>query len=327
MHTASRPFLARIVTIDGAIRDGGWPNARTLGSLLEVSPRTVQRDIGFLRDRLHAPVHFDPARNGYCYTEPDYALPYHRLTEGDLLALFLGERLLLQYRGTPLEDQLQRAFAKIAEALPEQVSLNLATAAKALSVTPAAVPLQDAETFQQLASAAVKRRRLELDYWTMSRGQLTSRKVDPYHLTRIESDWYMVGYCHLRQQVLTFATVRVRSVRETGETFERPADFRVEEYLAGCFRACRGEGQHRVVLRFTAAAAGRVAEKQWHISQTTERRADGSLELQLEVSDLREVLRWVLSWGAECEVVGPEELRRGVREEMAKALQFYSATR
>jgi predicted DNA-binding transcriptional regulator YafY len=151
--------------------------------------------------------------------------------------------------------------------------------------------------------------------------------VDPYHLTLIDSDWYLIGFCHLRQSVLMFSAVRVRSVRETGETFERPGDFRVESYLGDSFRAVRGpEGRrYRVVLRFTPGCAGRIAEKRWHHSQEAERTPDGGLVLRLDVSELIEVKRWVLFWGAECEVLEPDELRAQVEDELRRMLQHYGA--
>lgn len=323
MQLASRPALARLAVIDQAIREGGWPNASTLARSLEVSSRTVQRDLEFLRDRLQAPLHYDPVRNGYCYNQPDYRLPYFRLTEGELLALFLAERFLRQYRGSPYEGELQRAFAKIVQALPETVSIDLSAVAGALSAAPTSVPMQDSETLRGLASAALRGRRLEVDYWTASRDEVTRRQVDPYHLTRIDSDWYLIGYCHLRRDVRMFSAVRVRSLRETGETFARPREFRVEDYLGESFRVVRGEGRYRVVLRFTQAFAGRIAEKVWHPTHTTERTDDGGMILRLTVSDLREVVRWVLSWGAECEVLKPAQLRRRVRDEMRKILGKY----
>ncbi len=64
MHLAARPPLARIMLIDRAIRAGTWPNAHTLADQLEVNERTIRRDITHLRDRLGAPLEFDPVRNG-----------------------------------------------------------------------------------------------------------------------------------------------------------------------------------------------------------------------------------------------------------------------
>jgi predicted DNA-binding transcriptional regulator YafY len=324
MRLSSRPPLERIARIDQAVRAGAWPNASTLARELEVSPRTVQRDLLFLRDRLKAPLEFDPVQNGYRYSSPDYRLPFFRLTQGELVALFLAERLLRQYRGTPYESDLERAFARLTAGLAEEVSLNLAELAATLSVTPTVVAEQDLATFRTLSGAVAGRRRLELEYWTASRDEVTRRQVDPYHLTLIESDWYLIGYCHLRQCVRMFSVVRVRSAGETGETFERPGDFSVQAYLGNSFRAVRGEGPgYRVALRFTPGSAGRIAEKSWHRSQEAERTADGGLVLRLEVSELVEVKRWVLFWGADCEVLEPAELREQIVEELRRLREVY----
>jgi predicted DNA-binding transcriptional regulator YafY len=75
VRLASRPPLARLLTIDAAIGNGSCPTATALALQLEVSPRTIYRDIDLLRDQLHAPLVFDPRRNGYRYTEPNYRCP------------------------------------------------------------------------------------------------------------------------------------------------------------------------------------------------------------------------------------------------------------
>jgi predicted DNA-binding transcriptional regulator YafY len=320
---ASRPPLARLAEFDQAIRNGSYPNARTLARRLEVNPRTVQRDLEFLRDRLGAPLAFEPARNGYRYTQPDYRLPFVRLTEGEIVALFLGGQVLRQYRGTPFAADLQRAFARLTDLLPDEVSVPLDQAAAALSVTPTAQAAIDLDVFRTLTSAVAAGQRLEIDYWTAGRNVRSVRRVDPYHLTLIDGDFYLIGHCHQRRDVLMFAAQRVRSARTTGETFARPADFNVEAYLGRSFRAVRGEARHPVELRFTPAAAGRAQEKVWHRSQTAEPAPGGGLVLRFEVSDLREVKRWVLSWGAECTVVGPPELRSLVRGELRNMAKCY----
>jgi predicted DNA-binding transcriptional regulator YafY len=100
MHRATRPSLERFAALDRALRAGRFPNATTLAGELEVSPRTVQRDIEFLRDRWGAPIAFDPARNGYSYADPTYRLAAVTLTEGELVGLFLAERVL-RHASTP----------------------------------------------------------------------------------------------------------------------------------------------------------------------------------------------------------------------------------
>jgi predicted DNA-binding transcriptional regulator YafY len=316
MLQATRPPLARLAIIDQVIRAGRRPNAATLARQLEVSPRTVQRDLLFLRDRLQAPLAFDARGNGYHYTCSDYQLPFFRLTEGELIALFLAEQVVRQCQGTPYGADLRRALARLAAVLPESISVDLGSLAETLSVAPTTVTVQDVATFAQVSAATNASRQLELDYWTASRNVQARRVVNPYHLALIDGSWFLVAWCHSRRCVRTFAVQRIRSARPTGESFDRPADFRIADYLRGSFRAMRGDGWHKIILRFTPATAGRVAEKIWHPTQKSEPCPDGSLLLRFEVSDLREVLRWVLSWGRECCVEGPVQLRQLVCEEV-----------
>jgi predicted DNA-binding transcriptional regulator YafY len=324
MHQSTRPPLARIAAIDLAVRSGAWPNASTLGRQLEVSPRTIQRDFVFLRDRLQAPLAFDAAKNGYCYTQPDFRLPFFRLSEGEMIALFLADQVLRQYRGTPFEQDLSRAFTKISGMLPEGVSIDIGALGAAMSVKPGTVSVQEIGVFRTMADAVIHGKRLEIQYWTASRNAVGIRRVDPYHLALIDSCWYLIAYCHRRLAVLMFSAQRVRTARLTGETFDRPGAFRVDTYLGNSFRAYRGNGCFEVAVRFSAKVAGRVAEKRWHKTQVSEQTADEALVLRMRVSDLTEVKRWVLSWGADCEVVGPEELRREVREEVRRMATIYT---
>jgi hypothetical protein len=90
---------------------------------------------------------------------------------------------------------------------------------------------------------------------------------DPYDLVlAADDDWCLIGYCHLRNDIRLFKFQRVRSAVETGECFCRPAGFRARDYRAESFGTIRGDGDFHVVLRFTQAYTGRIAEKQWHAS-------------------------------------------------------------
>ena len=192
-----------------------------------------------------------------------------------------------QLEGTPFESDLRQAIAKLGTMLPDGVSVRLDAMADMLSVLPAARPYYDPESFSTLTTAVVCRHRVEMVYWTASRDETTQRAFDPYDLVLVDDGWYAIGYCHLRTEVRTFAVQRIRSLRATGETFTRPPDFRLEDYMRGSFRTVRGDGDYEIVLRFTPDVAGRIAEKQWHPSQTLEHQPDGSLIVRLLASRSR----------------------------------------
>jgi len=147
MLSFPRHVLVRLVRIDGELRSRRWPNASTLAKLLEVNERTIHRDIDCLRDQLGAPIEYDSSRHGYYYREESYRLALPQVTEGECLALFLAERLLEQYKGSPLADDLQRLFHKITVLLPDVMSLDPAHLAQAYSIRAQPTDGGEAERF------------------------------------------------------------------------------------------------------------------------------------------------------------------------------------
>jgi predicted DNA-binding transcriptional regulator YafY len=303
------------------LRDQKYPNTRTAARELEVHPRTIHRDLVFLRDSWGAPLEFSARRNGYFYTDANFALPLMSLSEGELIALFLAERVMQQFKNTPYAKALSTAFRKLTASLPDSITVDLSHWEEAYSFRQVDGEAMDPHTFHELGRAIQHGEQLELLYWTASTNQTCSRIVDPYHMTGIDGQWYLVAYCHLREEIRMFAPSRVRSVSKTGHYFERPPEFRIDEYLDHSFRAMRGRGEpQRVRLRFSAEAARYVRERTWHSSQQIEEREGGALELTFNLGHLLEVKRWVLSWGADCQVLEPDELKQLVRDELQLAL-------
>lgn len=327
MYTATRFPMERIAVIDKAIRSGEFPNAQTIADRLGVSRRTVLRDIEFLCERLGAPVVYDAKRRGFTYSDPNYRLPSQFMTEGELLALMLAERVLRQYRGTPYGPDLARAVRKISEGLTDVLTVDLSLLADSCSFRTTASEPFEPEIFVRLTAAIRGHRRIALQYWTASRDEETRREVDPYHLACVDGHWYLVGHCHLRNDIRMFAPGRIRSLAQTDETFDLPGAFKIDEYLGRSFAVFRGDGDesHRVRLRFRGEAVKYVRERPWHQSQVLTPTDDGGLVVEFELSHLREVERWVLSWGSDCTVIEPAALRERVRIALADSLTNYSS--
>ena len=68
MNANTRPMIERLAGIMAQIQAGMYPNASTLAAKFEVSRKTVERDLEFLRERLNAPIQYDPRRWGWFYT-------------------------------------------------------------------------------------------------------------------------------------------------------------------------------------------------------------------------------------------------------------------
>jgi proteasome accessory factor B len=309
----SRPPLERMLRIHQALQSGGFPSAHALARDLEVSTKTIYRDVEFMRDRIQLPVAYDDRRHGFHYTQEVSAFPTLQITEGELVAILVAEKALQAYRGTMFERPLLSAFQKIAANLPETISLNLAEWDSTISFRTSVEPVVNLELLDRLARATAHREQLRLVYRKPGETDGTPRVVDPYHLANINGEWFLFAFDHLRQDLRTFAPSRIVSLNLTGERFDRPASFSLAEHLRGSFGVHSGGVPQRVVLRFAPQAADFIREKRWHPSQRLQERAGGELDLELELANLEEIQRWVLSWGGHAQVIEPAALAASVR--------------
>jgi proteasome accessory factor B len=310
-----------MLRIHQAIQAGQYPNTTKLARQLEVSTKTVQRDLEFMRDRLELPLEYHPQRFGYHYTQEVNSFPTLQLTEGELFALLVAEKALQQYRGTNFERPLLSALRKMEQSLPETVSINLAELGEAISFRTRAEPVLNLQVFDALARAVSRHEQLELEYRKPGQPQPEPRLVDPYHLGNINGEWFLFGYDHLRKDIRTFVPARIKSVRLTGVRFERARGFSLEKRLKDSFGVHSGAGRYDVVLRFAAEVADYIREKRWHDSQELKELNGGGVELRLRLSSLGEVERWVLSWAGRAAVVRPKELADSVRNAAATILK------
>ena len=302
-----------MLKIHAALQSGELPNATGLSSQLEVSTKSVYRDLEFMRDRLGLPVEFDGTRNGYYYREPVAGFPTLQISEGELLAVLVAEKALQQYRGTQFEKPLLSALKKLERSLPETVSIDLAGWEGAISFRTSVEPIVNLEILDTLAKATSQRQQLQLLYRKPGATTAETRVVDPYHLANINGEWFLFAFDHLRSDLRTFSPSRMKQVTMTGRTFRRPRRFSIESELRHSFGVLSGHGEHRVVIEFSSTVADYIREKRWHPSQELCDLKSGGVELTLQLSSLSEVQRWILGWGGAAIAKEPEALRTSIR--------------
>ncbi|MGZ8899719.1 MAG: helix-turn-helix transcriptional regulator [Limisphaerales bacterium] len=314
----ARPPLGRMMHIHTAIHAGKFPNATTLARDLEVSVRSISRDIEFMRDRMSLPISYDEVRHGFFYSEEVAGFPSLTISEGELFALAVAEKALQQYRGTSFERPLISALKKVSESLPDAISLHLDDWNDSISFKTSAEAILDLSTFDKLAQATSRREQLELDYRKPGEKRPEKRMVDPYHLANVNGEWFLFAYDHMRKAIRTFVPARIVRIRSTGQKFEKNPKFSIRAELGNSFGVYSGTAKHLVVLRFHERVADYIREKKWHPSQTLRVLRGGELELRMTLSSLVEVGRWVLQWGGAARVLAPkplvEQVERAARE-------------
>lgn len=319
--------LARLLFIDHRIREGmrcgRLANCNAMAREYEVSTKTILRDIDYLRLSWEAPIAYDPRRKGYFYEEESYALPAIHINEGDLFGLCIAQRGLEQYRNTPIYESLAALFRKIERSLPEQVTIAGSWVDSRVTVVPEHQTTIRPAVWHAVTDGLRRKRRLHILHQKPGVAAPRERKIDPYHLTSYQGEWYLLARCHRREALLTFGVSRISAATVLDQAFAVPTGFDAAAFLHGSFGIIRGEKRSTARLRFTPRAALYVLERVWHPSQRMVRHRDQSVTLTLPVTDLLEIKRWVLSWGAGVKVLGPPELVGAVREELERMRALY----
>ena len=308
----SRPPLARMLRIHEELQAQRLPNASTLSKLLETSTKTISRDIQFMRDQLGLPVEWDARTNGYHYSSHVEAFPTVQVSEGELVALLVAQKALEPYRDTPFQEPLESALHKLSEGLKDKVFLSLDGLNTAVSFKYTGISNAGLETFQIVTRAIAQQQELHFQYKNLGASAARKRRTQPIHLCCVENQWYLVCHDLDRAALRTFALVRMHSLMLPGKHFKRPPDFDIQQHLKDAFGVFVGS-KHRVCVEFDAWAAQLIREKSWHPAQQIRDLDDGRIEFRIELADLYEIERWILSWGSHAGVHAPTELKDRIR--------------
>jgi len=300
-----------------------FPNCQKIAAELEVSAKTIQRDIDFMRDRLGLPIGYDATRFGFYYTEAVTGFPSIEVSEGEITALFVAQKALAQYKGTPFERPLRSAFRKITDGLKDRVSFSWTDLEDVISFRSAGASPADLELFEIVSKGVLRSVELDFEYRKLKSSGYEPRKVRPYHLGCLENQWYLFAEDLDRGQLRTFALPRMRKVTLTTKGFRRPADFSITKILSGSFGVFSSGKKHKIRLQFDPYAARLVSERTWHESQSIRSLPDGSIVLQMELGGLEEIERWILSWGSHVRVLEPASLAQLIRDAAVSVAKLY----
>lgn len=299
--------------------------AQQIASELEEDIRTIYRDLDALQaagfplytDRDGKSSHWK-LLNG---NKAELQIPF---TASELISLHMSSELLGILKGTVFYDGIQEVLKKVRSALsPEMLKyLDRVSGHLAAGFSPRKNYEAFRETIELATEAAAKRRRVEIRYKAASTGLTTTRRIDPYQVWAFNGVFYLIGLCHVREAIRTFAVDRIKNIQVLEESFEYPEDFNLGDYLQSAFRVMTGEPV-KIKVRFARSAAHVVRERIWHPSQEIRDQRNGDIVVTLEVPINYQVISWILGFGSAAAVLEPPELIKRLREEHRAAARAY----
>jgi predicted DNA-binding transcriptional regulator YafY len=304
----------RVLAVLALLQAHGRMSGAELAQRLEVNIRTLRRYIVMLQD-LGIPIEAERGRHGAYVLSAGFKLPPMMFTNEEALALTVGLISARHLNLTDTDRAIESAFAKLERVMP----LDLKSRVRALTETITLDPHRTSSAppgevvLSTMSSAAQLRQRVHIQYHP-SKGEDTERDFDPYGLTYYQHRWYVVGYCHLRQDLRSFRLDRVTQINLVHAQFDRPEGFDPLAYLMQAITIMPRKYSFELLLKTDIATARAEVFDVLGILETVE---DGIL-LRGSVEDLDWLARQISIFSFDFVVREPVELKAELEKHCVK---------
>ncbi len=296
----------RLFEIIYLLMDRRKMTARELAEALEVSSRTIRRDIEAL-SAAGVPVYMSRGHGGGVHLLENYVLNKSLISEKEQTEI-LAALAAMQSTGASDNDEMRERFARIfqREAI-DWIDIDLSFWG---------APPEYKQAFEIIKQAIVERKLLRFEYYD-SAENTTTRTVEPVKLLFKGSSWYLQAYCLKRDDWRIFKLFRMRwtHMRVLDETFTARALPHTSE------QASSTQSATPLLLRFSAESEKRVREE--FAPESIEPREDGGFDVTLSIPVNQRSCQYLLSFGRTLQVLEPAWVREWVRDEsLAMAAQY-----
>jgi predicted DNA-binding transcriptional regulator YafY len=295
-------------------------SARVLAETLEVSERTIYRDVEALA-AAGVPVYAERGANGGIAIGDGYRRALMHFNEDEVRALFVSGASPLADLG--LDHGLDRALEKLRGGLAD-VQRRAAEKARSrihLDQRRWNQPEPPRELLTTLRRAVWDERRLRIRYEDRNRKPST-RVVDPLGLVSKAGVWYLIARSN--EDMRSFRVERIRGADELGERFERPADFELEKYWSEStarFAAESRPNEYVVTMRADLEALERI--RSYWTTEIVEQNERDAL-VRVTFPEVEMAVYHAVAWCDAVTIVEPDELRDLTIARARQTLERYS---
>jgi predicted DNA-binding transcriptional regulator YafY len=310
----------------GLLQVGKGHNVKSLANELEVTRRTVFRDLDLLK-KSDVPIKFDREFEAYHLTS-QYSVPPTHLTRDEAIATIVLCHELGGAGRLPLLKNARSAAAKLEANLPDDIRSYVRNAADAIQMQPPLNnPIEGRKSiYDDLIVSIAERRCVRVRYDSLHERKVIQTQLAPYRIFFRKHAWYIAARSSLHREVRTFHIGRIRTLDFTSVTYRIPKNFSLDKYFGNGWRFIPDRGPtYNVRIRFGRTVARNVDEVMWHSRQKTTLNEDGTLDYSLRTKGLTEMSWWILGYGEEAEVIAPPKLRKLVATKAKLMAEMYEA--
>ena len=308
--TLPKTAIPRIFFIDEEIASGRCPNVPYLAKKYDTSHSSINRDIGYMRDVMGAPIKYDFTKKGFYYHEKTFRLSTAYASADDLLALDMAKSLMDIYRDTPIHDAAMNLLESIT--VPLKNAQNSRWYKDRIIIPKAVTVPVDKYVWKCIVKGLQENLVITFDYLDAVQKdevkyKLNERRVHPYQLLFDQSAWYLSGYDESRKEKRMFALSRISCANLTKSKFElkESFDYRNSEGLS-YFGVYTGSKTYKFIIEITGDTRW-ISERKWAEDQKIQKTSKG-IKLSFSSNQFHKVMDFVLSMTPRAKPIAPKVL-------------------
>ncbi|HOC94346.1 MAG TPA: WYL domain-containing transcriptional regulator [bacterium] len=280
-----------------------------LAKELEVSRRSAFRYLRTI-EAAGFPIFYDRREKRYRF--PDgYSLKKIELSDNELNTLFVSSQYF-KLLGNSFKQDFDETRKKIGGVAGGGTLRRLKKPVIPFIIK--AEPIEDSarvkDCFDMIVECYASGVVAELDYETMWSGKRRVREVEPYGLVHYDGRLFLIGRCRLRNEVRTFSFEGIHGIKRGRSKYTIPEVFDLERHLRNALGVDYGDGEiYRARIRIAPEAVKLIRYRKWHESQKVTYEKDGSAVLSFKLAGKEEILRWLMGWADNAEILEPRWLR------------------
>lgn len=286
--------------------------AQDLAERFGVSLRTIYRDIRAL-EQAGVPI-LSEAGVGYSLMD-GYRIPPVMFTREEAGSLVTAEKLMRSLSDKSLGDQFTSAVDKIRSVLKTYDKEWLDSLDETIQVrVPKVMFNEDIEDSLQVVIHSIADRKSIIMKYKTFYGEESEREIEPVGVFHENNNWYIFGFCLLRNDYRQFRTDRIIEIKRTQNRFQRQ-----HPSLSYFLQEKTDIPRFKVRLLVDPAIANYLSSSRHNYGYVSERITDQGIEMTFETIEISEAFpRWFLCFGDHMQILEPEELKENVRKLMSK---------
>ncbi len=276
---------------------------------------------------MQAPIIFDKELGGYRYEKQDQAtkfeLPGLWFSAEEIHALLTTQHLLSNLdTGGILGGHIKPLLSRL-KTLLGTADNSIEEIQKRVRIEMMNVRRVQLDHFEVVGSALLNRRRLRIEYYARGTNQTSQREISPQRLINYRGNWYLDGWCHLRNDLRSFSVDSIRRVELLVAKAKDISEKKLNEILGSGYGIFSGKATQWATLHFSPEISRWVSNEIWHPKQKGRYLDNGFYELKIPYSKDTELLMDIMRYGAGVKVIAPPFLVEHVSKELNSMLAIY----